>query len=73
MSIKRPSKTQERHWFVPMEAAMPCKMGTRKRARTPQETVASESTDSRKKTKYACIVEAHESARKRVESFSKKS
>ena len=52
---------------VPMEAAMPCKMETRKRARKPQETVASESTDSRKK-KYACIVEAHESTRKRLES-----
>ena len=46
--------------------AMPCKMETRKRARKPQETVASESTDSHKK-KYACIVEAHESTRKRLE------
>ena len=44
-------------------------METRKRARKPLETVASESTtDSRKKTKYARIVEAHESTRKRLES-----
>ena len=49
---------------VPMEAAMACEMETRK----PQETVASESTDSHKKTKYACNVEAHESTRKRLES-----
>ena len=40
----------------------------RKRARKPQETVASGSTDPNKKTKYACIVEAHESTRKRLES-----
>ena len=37
-----------------MEAAMPCKMDTRKRARKPQETAASECTDSHKKTMYAC-------------------
>ena len=43
-------------------------MEMRKRARKPQETVASGSTDPNKKTKYACIVEAHESTRKRLES-----
>ena len=42
-----------------MEAAVPCKMGSRKHARKPQETVASESIDSNKKTKYACVVEPH--------------
>ena len=53
---------------VLMEAAMPCEMETRKRARKPQENAASASTDSHKKTKYAFIVEAHESTRKRLES-----
>ena len=43
-------------------------MEMRKRARKPQETVASGSTDTNNKTKYACIVEAHESTRKRLES-----
>ena len=52
---------------VPMEAAMHCKMEIRKRARKPQETVASGSTDPNKKTEYACIVEAHESTRNRLE------
>ena len=32
-----------------------------------RETVASENTNPRKKTKYACVVEAHESIRKRLE------
>ena len=53
---------------VAVEAAMPCKMETRKRARKPLETVASGCTESNKKTKRACIVEAHESTRKRLES-----
>ena len=41
-----------------MEAAMPFEMGTRKRARKLREIV--------KKTKGACIVEAHESTEKSV-------
>ena len=44
------------------------KMEIRKRARKPQETVASGSTDPSKNTEYACMVEAHESTRKRMES-----
>ena len=47
---------------------MPCKMETRKRLKELQETVASGDTHPHKKTKYACIVEAHESTRKRLES-----
>ena len=47
---------------------MLCKIEARKRARKIRETVASENTNSRKKTKYACIVEAHGSTTKRVES-----
>ena len=51
-----------------MEAAKPCKMGTRKRLRELQETAATGITESNGKTKYACIVEAHESTKKRLES-----
>ena len=53
---------------VPEEAAVPCEMETRKRARKLRETVPRENANSHKKTKYACIVEAHESTRKRLES-----
>ena len=54
---------------IPMEAAMPCEMGTKKRLKKLRET-ASESDESNKiqKTKLACVVEAHESTRKRLES-----
>ena len=47
---------------------MPCKMRTRKRAWKLRETEASENTNPGKKTKYACVVEAYESTRKRLES-----
>ena len=47
---------------------MLCKMVTGKRAWKLRETVASENTNPHKKTKYACVVEAHESTRKRLES-----
>ena len=52
-----------------MEAAMPCEMGTKKRLKRLRET-ANESDESNKiqKTKLACVVEAHESTRKRLES-----
>ena len=50
-----------------MEAAMLLKMVTTKRARKPQETVASGSTEANNKTKYACVVEAHEPTRKRFQ------
>ena len=40
----------------------------RKRAWKLQETSASENTNPREKTKYACIVEAHESTRKHLQS-----
>ena len=66
-SIRKPSKTQERNWKFPMGFAMPSKMGTKKRSNWLQDT-ASESTESNRKTKQACIVEVHESTRKRLES-----
>ena len=47
---------------------MPCKMGTTKRFKELLETVASGDTHPHKKTKYACIVEAHESTTKCLES-----
>ena len=47
---------------------MPCNMETRRRAWKLRETVASENTSPHKKTKHACIVKAHESKRKRLES-----
>ena len=51
-----------------MEAAMPCKKGTKKHLGL-QETVArSDEFNKIQKTKHACIVEAHESKRKRLES-----
>ena len=53
---------------LPMEAAMPCMMGTRKRLRELQEIAVRRITESDRKTKYACIVEAHECTRKRLES-----
>ena len=46
---------------------MPCKMRTRKRPKELQETVARGVTESNEKTEMACIVEAHESTRKRLE------
>ena len=43
-------------------------METRKRFLELRETVASGDTHPHKKTMYACIVEAHESTRKRLQS-----
>ena len=50
------------------DAAMPCKMGTRKRLEELRETVASGDTHPHKITKYSCIVEAHGSTRKSLKS-----
>ena len=47
---------------------MPCKMGTRTRLKELQEIAAREITESNRKTKCACIAEAQESTRKRLES-----
>ena len=65
---KETVKNARKKLEAPMEAATPCKMAIRKRAMKPQETVASGSTDPKKKSKYAFFVEAHESTRKRLES-----
>ena len=54
---------------VPMEAAMPCKMGTKMRSKksrvTDDETKGSNTIP---KTGHACIVAAHGSTRQRLES-----
>ena len=48
-----------------MEAAMPCKMRTKKRSNKSRETDdETEGPNKIQKTKHACIVEAHESTRK---------
>ena len=62
-TIKKARKKLE----IPMESAILCKMGTKKRSMKLRET-ARETTESNKETKHACIVEAHESTRKRLES-----
>ena len=66
--IKRLCRTQERNWKFLWKRLCLQDGGTRKRATKLWETVVGESTNSRKKTKYACIVEAHKSTRKPVES-----
>ena len=63
MNTQKPSKTQGKV-EVPMEATMSCKRGTKKHS-TLQETEAQSDEFKIPKTKHACIVEAHESTRKR--------
>ena len=66
---KETTKHARRKLEVPMDAAMPCKKGTKKLS-IFQETEA-KSCESYKipKTNHACIVEAHESTRQRLESL----
>ena len=68
VNLKNPSKTQAKVFIVPMEAAMLCKKGTKKLS-SFQETEAKSCESNRiPKTRHACIVEAHESPRQRLES-----
>ena len=71
-NIKKPSKNARGKLEVPMEAAMPCKKGTKTKKsslRPPQETVRrGRKPYSIPKTKHACIVQAHESTTQRLES-----
>ena len=60
---KETIKNARKKLEVPMEAVVPCQMETRKRAWKLRETVVSEKTNPHKKTKYVCVVEAHESTR----------
>ena len=65
---KAAKKKEKKNGLWKTKLDMLCKMETRKRAWKLRETVASENTNLRKKTKYACNVEPHESTRKRLES-----
>ena len=67
-NTRKPSKHARIKLEVPMGAAMPCKKGTKKYC-SPQETEA-RNCESNKipKTRHECIVEAHDSTRKRLES-----
>ena len=51
-----------------MEAAMLCELRTTKRPRNRQRKPKDPTNSKKKKTKHACIVEAHESTRQRLES-----
>ena len=62
------STNARRKLEVPMDAAMPCKKGTKKHF--PFQEAEAKSCESSKipKTKHACIVEPHESTRQSLES-----
>ena len=61
-------KTARKKLETLLKAAMPCKMVARRCFKELREAVASEDTHPHKKIKYARVVQAHESTRKRLES-----
>ena len=64
-TIKKARKKLE----IPMEVAMPCGLRTKKRPNKLRETDnETRGSNTIQKTKHACIVEAHESSRKSLES-----
>ena len=50
------------------KAAMPCTKGTKKHLELTETAARSDDSNKIQKTKHACIVEVHESTRKRLES-----
>ena len=68
VNTKKPSKNARKSWMFPAEAAMPCKKGTKKHSGLQATEAKSEESNKIPKTEHACIVEAHESTRKRLES-----
>ena len=64
-SSKKSIKNVLKKLAIPMEAAMPCKLKTTKRSHMHREIHSGHNTIQ--KSVHACIVEAHESARKRAE------
>ena len=62
MNIQKQSKTQEKV-EVPMEAAMPCKRGTKKHLGLQETEARSDEFNKLPKSTRACVVEAHESMR----------
>ena len=55
---------------VPMEAAMPCKRGTKKHFPFQENEAKSCESNKIPKTKHACIVDEHESTREQFETIS---
>ena len=68
MNIKKPSKKSKEQLDVPMEAALPCKEGTKKHSEFQETGAKSDEFNKIRKTKHTCIVEAHESTRKHLDS-----
>ena len=63
--FKETIKNARKKLEIPMEAAVPCKMRTKKRSNKSRETDdETKGPNKSRKTKHACIVEAHESTRK---------
>ena len=72
-SSREPKKHARKKLEILMEAAMRCKLRTTKRPNKLLETDSeTKGSNNIHKTKHACIVEAHESTRKRMESTSPK-
>ena len=67
MNVKKPSNARIK-FEVPMDAATPCKRGTNNHSELKETEAKSDESNKVPKTKHACIVEAHESTRKRLES-----
>ena len=65
---KETIKNTRKKLEIPMEAAMPCETGSKKRSKKSRETDdETKASNNIQKTKHACTVEAHESSRKRLE------
>ena len=61
-------KTQRKKLEVPMETAMSCNKGTKKRSDFQETEAKNYESNNIPKTNHTCIVEAHESTRQRLES-----
>ena len=61
-------KNAKRNLEVHMDTAMPCNKGTKSPACFQGTEAKHDAPNNVPKTKYACIVEAHESTRQRLES-----
>ena len=65
---KETIKNARRKLEVPVEAAIPCKKGTKNRSSFQETETKSYESNNIPKTNHTCIVEAHESTRQRLES-----
>ena len=66
--FKETIKKRKEQLDVPMEAALPCKKEQRSTSGLQEAEAKSCEPNKIPKTKHACIVEAHESTRQRLES-----